>query len=132
IEGGAVGGGAAVRLQGALRWHERLAVAVSIRLFRWARIAPGCFVFCTRQAFASCGGFDESYYAGEDVALSRALARQGRFVILREAVRTSARKLRTFGMGEHLRLMFRFMLGGRGILRSRRHLGLWYGARRDE
>jgi GT2 family glycosyltransferase len=100
--------------------------------FRRAGIAPGCFVFCTRVAFDAVGGFDPTYYAGEDVAFSRALARHGRFVILREAVRTSPRKLRTFGAAEHLRLALRFALRGRGLLRSRDHLDLWYGTRRDE
>lgn len=129
---GAVGGGAAVMLRGRLALHERALVRLSVVGFRLARIAPGCFVFCTRAAFEAAGGFDETYYAGEDVAISRALARQGEFVVLREAVRTSARKLRTFSALEHLRLMLRFAWRGRAMLRSRRDLGLWYGERRDE
>ncbi|MEG3192465.1 glycosyltransferase [Lysobacter sp. D1-1-M9] len=132
MQAGAIGGGAAVRLLGPLAWHERLAVAVSVRLFRAARIAPGCFVFCTRSGFEAAGGFDESYYAGEDVAISRALARHGRFVILRQAVRTSPRKLRTFSLAEHLRLLVAFAWRGRGMLKSRQHLDFWYGKRRDQ
>ena len=132
LDAGAVGGGAAVRLDGALHGHERLGVALFVRIFRWTRIAPGCFLFCTREAFAAAGGFDERYYAGEDVALSRALARQGRFVILREAVYTSPRKLRTFSAGEHLRLLLRFAVRGRRMLRRRDALPLWYDPRRDE
>lgn len=132
VAAGAVGGGAAVRLQGRAALHERVLESVLVWIFRVARIAPGCFIFCTRAAFEAAGGFDPAYYAGEDVALSRALARQGRFVILREAVRTSARKLRTFSAWEHLRLALRFVLRGRAMLRSRDELGLWYGKRRDE
>lgn len=132
IGAGAVGGGAAVRLQGHTAGWERAVESLLVWAFRRVGIAPGCFVFCTRDAFDAVGGFDEAYYAGEDVAISRALARQGRFVILREAVRTSPRKLRTFGAVEHLRLALRFALRGRGLLRSREHLGLWYGTRRDE
>jgi glycosyltransferase involved in cell wall biosynthesis len=131
LESGAVGGGAAVRLRGDLAWHERAGVAWFVWLFRVTRIAPGCFLFCTRAAFDAAGGFDETYYAGEDVALSRALARQGRFVILREAVRTSGRKLRTFSLWEHLRFLLRFARRGRRMLRSRQGLELWYGKRRD-
>lgn len=129
---GAVGGGAAVRLAGPSRAHERVMIEAAVLAFRLARIAPGCFVFCTRAAFDAAGGFDERYFAGEDVALSRALARQGRFVILREAVYTSARKLRTHSALDHLRLLGRFALRRRGLLRSRRGLELWYGERRDE
>lgn len=132
VAAGAVGGGAAVRLQGSATMAERLLESLLVWAFRIVRVAPGCFIFCTRSAFDAAGGFDLSYFAGEDVAISRALARQGRFVILREAVRTSARKLRTFSGREHLRLALRFALRGRRMLRSRDELGLWYGRRRDE
>ena len=131
LETGAVGGGAGVRLLGKVAWHERWGETFFIHLFRWARIAPGCFVFCTRTAFDATGGFDQRYYAGEDVAFSRALSRQGRFVILRETVRTSARKLRTFTALEHLKLALRFALRGRRLLHSRDALALWYERRRE-
>jgi hypothetical protein len=88
-------------------------------------------VFCTRAAFLATPGFDEGYYAGEDVALSRALARIGRFVILPQPVRTSARKLRHHSIAEHLRLAALVLLRGRAVLRSREHLALWYGERRN-
>ena len=129
---GAVGGGATIRLQGTPAWHERWAVALLGWGFRMTGIAPGCFLFCTREAFAAAGGFDEGYYAAEDIALSRALARVGRFVILRQEVRTSDRKLRTHSVAEHLRLLVRFAWRGTGLLKSRRDLGLWYGERRDK
>ncbi|MEO6365298.1 MAG: glycosyltransferase [Luteimonas sp.] len=127
---GAAGGGAAVKLQGNVALHERLAADVFAFLFRLTRIAPGCFIFCTRDAFAAAGGFDQRYYAGEDVAISRALSRQGRFVILRQSVFTSDRKLRTFSAAEHLRLVLRVAWRGRQVLRSRDALALWYGGRR--
>ncbi len=131
LDAGAVGGGAGVRLLGNVAWHERLGEAFFIHLFRLVRIAPGCFVFCTRAAFDAAGGFNLRYYAGEDVAFSRALARQGRVVILRETVRTSARKLRTFTALEHLKLALRFAIRGRRLLHSRDALALWYERRRE-
>lgn len=129
---GAIGGGATIRLQGTPSWHERWAVALLGWTFRLTGIAPGCFLFCTREAFASVGGFDERYYAAEDVAMSRALARVGRFAILRQQVRTSDRKLRTHTVVDHLRLIVRFAWRGTGLLKSRRDLDLWYGERRDK
>ena len=132
LHAGAVGGGATVRLLGRTTLYTRASVAALGWLFRMSGIAPGCFLFCTRPAFEAAGGFDERYYAGEDVALSRALARHGRFVILRLPVLTSARKLRTFSMREHLRLFVQFALRGRGVLHSRQHLQLWYSQRRDD
>ncbi|WP_101927568.1 MULTISPECIES: glycosyltransferase [Luteimonas] len=129
---GAVGGGATVRLEGRPPWHVRLGVWAAGVGFRWRGIAPGCFVFCTRVAFDAVGGFDERWYAGEDIALSRALATQGRFVILRAPVFTSGRKLHHLSPLGHLRLLLRFARRGRGMLTSRDALELWYGGRRDE
>ena len=131
MDDGAVGGGVAVKLEGNVSLQARLAAGFFAWMFRLTRIAPGCFLFCTRAAFDAVGGFDQTYYAGEDVAMSRALARLGRFVILREAVHTSARKLHTFSAGEHLQLALRFLWKRQRMLRSREHLGLWYGKRRD-
>lgn len=131
IDGGAIGGGAAVKLMGNTRAHERIFVRMLSWVFRRSGVAPGCFVFCTRPAFAAAGGFDEDLYAAEDVAISRSLAGVGKFVILRHAAHTSDRKLRTHGWRPHLRLFLRFMARGFGVLRDRTDLELWYGPRRD-
>lgn len=128
---GAVGGGARVQLLGPLSLFERGLMAVFAWGFRITGIAPGCFIYCRRDAFEAVGGFDERWYAGEDVAISRAFAQHGRFVILRESVQTSARKLRSFSVREQLGLLWRFVWRGRTLLRSRAHLDLWYGKRRD-
>ncbi|MBB4594428.1 glycosyltransferase involved in cell wall biosynthesis [Xanthomonas arboricola] len=130
LDAGAVGGGAQVHLHGNRVWSERTAQAVFGWFFRIAGIAPGCFLFCTRAAFVMAGGFDTRYYAGEDVALSRALARCGRFVILRQTVHTSDRKLRSFSKREHLGLLLRFLWRGRRMLQTRDALGFWYQRRR--
>lgn len=129
LDQGAAGGGCAVRFDAA-SWSEHAFTALLMRVFRWTRIAPGCFIFCTREAFDAAGGFDERWYAGEDVAISRAVASVGRFVIVRESVTTSDRKLRTFGVVSHLRLLTQFFRKGRRMLHSREHLGIWYDKRR--
>jgi glycosyltransferase involved in cell wall biosynthesis len=129
---GAVGGGARVRFDARLRLHQRAFVAFGLLLVRLGRVAAGCFIFCRRDAFTAAGGFDERWYAGEDVAMSRALARRGRFRVLRAPVLTSTRKLDTFSPGEHLALMLKLALRGRGVLRSREHLALWYERRERE
>jgi glycosyltransferase involved in cell wall biosynthesis len=130
LDAGAVGGGCAVRLDGEVRFGLRVFLAVTMQAFRWLRVTPGCFVFCTRAAFDAVGGFDTRYYAAEDVAFGRALANVGRVAILREHVLTSNRKLRTFGVVDHLRLILGFALRGRRLLHSRDHLALWYAKRR--
>lgn len=132
LQDGASGGGAGVKLMGPTRLHERFGQWLMIHIFRWTGVTPGCSLFCTRDAFEAIGGFDETYYAGEDVAMGRALARHGRMVIVKEVVMTSARKLRTHSLGYQLRLLARFLWRGRRMLHSRDELGMWYGDRRDE
>lgn len=95
LHAGAVGGGSSVRFDGRLPLYGRALAAAFLPVYRALRLAAGCFIFCTRQAFDAVGGFDETAFAAEEAILSRALSRQGRFVILREAVITSGRKLRT-------------------------------------
>lgn len=129
LDAGVVGGGAWVCLYGEVRWHERWAERLFGWAFRVSGIAPGCFIFCTRHAFDACGGFDATWYAGEDVALSRALSRHGRFVVLREPVFTSDRKLRSHGAVERWRLLLTFAFHRRAMLRSRHRLDFWYRRR---
>ena len=66
------------------------------------RMAPGCFLFCTRRAYLAAGGFDETLAWSEEVSFAKRLKRQGRFVLLREAVITSGRKVRAYGALEML------------------------------
>ena len=87
------------------------------------------FLLCSKQAFERTGGFDETLFAGEDVAMSRALAAIGRFVIVREQAHTSARKMHSHGWAGHLKLMGHYMMRGNKILRDRKHLGIWYDPR---
>jgi GT2 family glycosyltransferase len=99
---------------------------------RHLKLACGCFVFAKREAFEKCGGFDETLFAAEEWAVSRRLARVGRFVVLKQQVITSARKLRTHSAWEILSLLGKVALFGPRYLRKREGLELWYGERRVE
>jgi glycosyltransferase involved in cell wall biosynthesis len=129
---GAAGGGASLRLEGDIPWHGRLLLLLVRAGMRVGRMAAGCYLFCTRAAFEAAGGFDERLFATEEIALSRALARQGRVVILRETVVSSGRKLRTHSGWEILRLMAAVARREAPALRSRERLELWYGRRRSD
>ncbi|GMU65801.1 MAG: glycosyl transferase [Acidobacteriota bacterium] len=131
LDGGAVGGGAAVAFDTAAPLWGRVSLALVVRSFRLARLAAGCFVFCRRTDFEAVGGFDEALYASEEIALSRALGRRGRFVVLRQAVVTSGRKFRSHPGLFHLRTFVGLMLAPRRGVRSRRRLGLWYDGARE-
>ncbi len=132
LDGGAVAGGASLRLDGEIPWHGRLLLWLVRAGMRVGRLAAGCYVFCTRPAFDAAGGFDERLFATEEIALSRALARHGRVVILRETVVSSGRKLRTHSGWEILQVMSAVARQGPKALQSREQLGLWYGRRRTD
>jgi glycosyltransferase involved in cell wall biosynthesis len=132
MRGGAVGGGCAVRFDGRLPFYGRVLAAVAVPLYRVIRLASPCFLFCTREAFRAAGGFDETLFAAEELAMSQALRRQGRFVILRESVTTSGRKLRAYSGREVLGTLLRLALAGGKSVRQREGLDLWYGERRAD
>ena len=131
LEGGACGGGALVAMDRlpnrVYTWGLRAWNAVAARF----SFAAGCFVFVRRDAFEAVGGFDERYYAGDEVILSRRLKRWGRqhghaFVVLREpAVSTSARKAHWFSPAQHV-LTTLIVLLCPPAMRSRRLMWFWY------
>ena len=134
INHGAVGGGAGIGFDGKLPLYGRLLLRpVDFLYHRLAGYAYGCFVYCTREAFQAVGGFDETLFASEEITMSIALRREGRFVLLREPVTTSGRKLRTYSFWEALRILLGFILGGgQRTMKSRDRLGLWYDPRRPD
>jgi glycosyltransferase involved in cell wall biosynthesis len=132
VQRGAVGGGCAVRFDKPVPLYARILLPIFNRLYRAAGLAAGCFVFCTRQAFEAVGGFDEGLYASEECSLSWALKRQGRFVLLRESVLTSSRKLRTFSGWEILSTALRLAWRGRSSVCDRQDKEIWYGPRRTD
>jgi len=129
---GAAGGGCAFRFDGRLPLFGRVLQAAAVPLYRAAGLASGCFLFCTREAFRATGGFDERMFGAEEAAMSRALRRQGKFVVLRESVTTSGRKLRTHSGSELLGIMARLALTGARSVRRREGLDVWYGERRPD
>jgi GT2 family glycosyltransferase len=96
------------------------------------RLAAGCFLFCTREAFDRVNGFDAQLYAAEEIEMSRALRRLGKFVILRETTTRSGRKLRTCSAREIFTPLFRLVFHGRRFLRNRKGMDIWYGDRRPD
>lgn len=132
LRSGAVAGGCRIRFEGRLPLYGRILISAALPLYEALRFAAGCFIFCTRDAFEAAGGFDETLFAAEEVVLSRALRRQGRFVILREHVVTSGRKLRSHSAREILGGLLSVAVGGRVGLSNRDRLGIWYGERRKD
>ena len=132
VRGGAVGGGAAVKFDGYVPLYARMLTAAVMPMFRIARMAAGCFLFCTRDAFEAVGGFDESFYGAEELVISRALNERGKFVVLRESVLTSGRKLRTHSLSEILPILGRLIVKGPAAVKQRGGMDLWYAERRKD
>lgn len=132
IRSGVVGGGAPVRFDQAPRWLKNMLV-VFVPIYFWTmRWAAGCFIFCTRAAYETAGGFDETLYASEEIFFSRALKRIGRFVILKERVTTSARKADGQTPWSMLWITIRLAAGGPGAVKKRdgRVADFWYPDKR--
>ena len=130
VRAGAVGGGSAAQTDSNdPRWGPPLMVFASwlMRTLGWA---AGCFVFVRTDVFQRVGGFDELYFASEEIHLSRAVKKHGRFVMLREAVITSGRKGRLFTPWQ---MFWQFASALRpSTLKRRDRLDLWYGGRREK
>ena len=132
VRRGAVGGGAAVGLDPHVPWYAKVMMPLLVISFRTLGLAAGCFVFCTRTTFEAVGGFDETYFGGEEIIFSRAMKKQGRFVVLRHPVVTSGRKLRTHSPIEVWAFLIRTAFRGRKGVRQREGMDLWYAERRPD
>jgi hypothetical protein len=132
LSSGAVGGGARVRFDahGVAVWTRRLTEAGCWLLYRLG-FAGGCFLFARRSAFEAAGGFDERYFASEEIHLKLALGKLGRFAMVPAAVITSGRKLRIFTAGQILRQVMRLALRGLPAVRRRDGLDFWYNGQRE-
>lgn len=109
-------------VQRVIRW-----TSAALKLCKWA---CGAYVYCLREAFIDTGGFDERYYATEEIHFSRALKRWGRsrgmrFEILNEPIETSMRKFEWYSPLELLRMMLATVLIPTRI-RSQADCGFWY------
>jgi len=137
---GAVGGGAMVNLEGRIPFSAKVVLELLVVGFRLFQFTGGCFLFCRRDAFVDAGGFDETFFAGEEIELAKALKRVGkqrgiarrrRFRIVRHRVVTSGRKVRAYTTWETLGIIAGILRRGRAGLQSRAGLEFWYERRPD-
>ena len=131
LEAGYTGGGARGVMDGFIPFWSRILLHVFCTLYFGLNLGAGAFLFTTRRNFEATGGFDEQYFAGEEVYFSLALRKLGRFKVLREPVVTSGRKLRMYPAKEILGTLFIMILGGPRMARSRARLGMWYDGKRE-
>ena len=125
------GGSARILPEGNIPYWGRFWLRVFCALYFAMKLGAGAFIFTTRQNFEKVGGFDEQYFAGEEVFLSVALKKLGKFTILPEPMITSGRKLRMHSGWYLWWRCGRMMLGGLKSYRSRDQLDLWYDGKRE-
>lgn len=133
LEAGAVGGGAWVVFPEPVGAFIRFGLFFfSVCYMEIAGWAAGCFFFARRDAFEKVGGFDENLYACEEIILSRALKRQGHFVVLRQPVVSSARKMRLYSPWAMIKFNLRLLRYGPSLLRTPKNLDWWYEGKREK
>jgi glycosyltransferase involved in cell wall biosynthesis len=128
---GCSGGSSRIVAGGVIPWWGNAVLQFFCALYFANGLGAGAFIFTTRKNFEAVGGFNERYFAGEEVFLSMALKKIGPFEILREPMVTSGRKLRMHS-GWHLwKQTTRILIGGLRSHRSREKLDLWYDGKRE-
>jgi len=132
MEAGYVGGSARVNMDGLIPIWGRMLLLGFSSVYFGLNLGAGAFLFTTGHNFDIVGGFDEQYFAGEEVYFSLALKRLGRFKVLREPVVTSGRKLRMYPAKHFLRKFFGVIVRGPRGVRSRAQLSLWYDGKREK
>jgi len=131
LEGGYAGGSARVAMDGFVPIWGRMLLRGFSSVYFGLNLGAGAFLFTTRRNFDAVGGFDEQYFAGEEVYFSIELKKLGRFKVLREPVATSGRKLRMYPAKHFLRKFFGVIVRGPRGVRSRAKLSLWYDGKRE-
>ena len=111
-----------------------LMAARMLAVWRWISYtfswAAGSYVFCLREAFDDVGGFDQRFYASEEIHFSRSLKKWGKprkmtMKILDQPLITSDRKLQWFTVGQALRAMIALTLRP-WRLRTQEGCWFWY------
>jgi glycosyltransferase involved in cell wall biosynthesis len=132
LAAGCAGGGARVIPEEPVPWWGRIFVKIfSALYFTVSNLGAGAFLFTTRENFHAAGGFDEQFFAGEEVYFTMALKKLGRFKLLREPIVTSGRKLRMHSAAHILARSFAIIVGGKRVVRSRDKLDIWYDGQRE-
>ena len=131
MESGYAGGSARVAMDGAIPIWGRMLLLGFSSVYFGLNLGAGAFLFTTRRNFDVLGGFDEQYFAGEEVYFSLGLKKLGRFKVLRKPVVTSGRKLRMYPAKHFLPKFFGVIVRGPRGVRSRANLSLWYDGKRE-
>lgn len=129
--GQCAGGGALVEMEPHASRTARFCESLWRIISKKLHLAAGCFIYCSKEGFTAIGGFDESFYIGEEIGFSRKLAKWGKAqglcfaIIPTPTVVTSNRKFDWYS--SHIFLLWGVLyLFLPFLARSRRFCPLWY------
>jgi glycosyltransferase involved in cell wall biosynthesis len=126
-----VAGGAKMVFDGPLPFWGKLFAGVFLFIYFRVPLAAGGFLFARREAFDKAGRWDERFFCGEEVHLSGALKKVGKFRMIHEPVITSARKFRMKSGRDHLALLRNMARKGKKGWEDREGLDMWYDGSRE-
>lgn len=136
IHTGTVGaGGCLVRMDDAPMWGK-CGIAVWNCLSRFRGWAAGSFVFCRADAYHAVGGFNEEYYAAEELHFSRELKGWCKTlglqfkILTRQPHASSARKFHMYSHREIFQLVRRVLFSYGKTVRDPKALDFFYDGRR--
>jgi glycosyltransferase involved in cell wall biosynthesis len=131
LDRGAAGGAALARFEGSVPLYAHLLLWWLGLFMRLAGTCGGAFMFCTRNAFQAAGGFNEKLFGAEDAAMSWALKRHGRFVVLWPKVLTSGRRVRGMHGLRMVSALVRMAFNPKMLTRRSAVRKIWYDSNRD-
>ena len=131
LEAGCSGGSARVDVDGTIPRWARIFLRVFSVLYFANNLGAGAFLFTSRENFERVGGFDETLFIGEEVYLSMALKKIGKFKLLPVPILTSGRKLRMYSGRKILGRTFWILLRGPAAARNRTNCDFWYDGLRE-
>jgi glycosyltransferase involved in cell wall biosynthesis len=121
------GGGTAVDDSQAELPREKVLIHLWNFISRFRNLAAGLYLFCLRQAWLDCGGFDETVYIAEELIFSKQLKKWAKkqnmkFCILDIPIQTSWRKYQWFS---YQTIVYSLVLGW-FFKKNKAKCRLWY------
>ncbi|KTC98158.1 glycosyltransferase [Legionella erythra] len=98
---------------------------------RWNHHCSGCFLFCKKEVFNAIGGYDESFYAAENINFSARLNRYARrqrqqVIVYKKYTEMCLRKMNKFSLSP--RVVWDFLTIGlmRNKYKKKENCKYWY------
>ncbi len=129
IESGSVGGGARIAWNGHTHFWADCVLSCWNTISRIFKLPAGSYLFAKKEIFDAVGGFNEELYASEELDLGFKLKKHGKLRIVKHPVKTSPRKVHQFSTWEFTTFFLKMMVMQRRVLKSRKHLDIWYKRR---